>query len=68
MSRVPDGVPAGIFLVDSITKLDARHRDAVVVSGSHGGIYAGYCAAKGRLGIMELWRPQPSSKPEPSAR
>lgn len=49
MSRIPEGVPAGIFLVDSITKLDHQHRDAVVVSGSHGGIYAGYCAAKGHV-------------------
>ena len=49
MSRVPDGVPAGIFLVDSITKLHEQHRNAVVVSGSHGGIYAGYCAAKGHV-------------------
>ena len=25
MSRVPDGVPAGIFLVDTITKLHDQH-------------------------------------------
>jgi hypothetical protein len=49
MSRAPDGVPAGIFLVDTITRLHDQHRDAVVVSGSHGGIYAGYCAAKGHV-------------------
>lgn len=42
-------IPAGILLVDSITKLDVAHRDAVVVSGSHAGIYAGFCAAKGHV-------------------
>lgn len=30
----------------SVTKLDARHRDAVLVAGSHGGVIAGYLAAK----------------------
>jgi hypothetical protein len=35
-----------VYLVDTITKLDEYHRDKVVVTGSHGGIYAGYCAAK----------------------
>lgn len=30
----------------SVTKLDARHRGAVLVAGSHGGVYAGYMAAK----------------------
>lgn len=29
----------------SVTKLDARHRDAVLVAGSHGGVIAGYLAA-----------------------
>ncbi len=31
---------------DTVTKPDGRHRDAVLIGGSHGGIYAGYCAAK----------------------
>lgn len=30
----------------SVTKLDARHRDAVLVAGSHGGVIAGYLAAR----------------------
>ena len=49
MSAVLDTVPSGIFLVDTITKLHERHRGAVVVSGSHGGIYAGYSAARGHV-------------------
>jgi hypothetical protein len=35
-----------VYLIDTITKLQDHHRDKVTVSGSHGGIYAGYCAAK----------------------
>jgi hypothetical protein len=35
-----------VYLVDTITKLHEQHRDKVVVTGSHGGVYAGYCAAK----------------------
>jgi len=35
-----------ILIADSVTKLDHRHRGAVLISGSHGGLYAGYCAAK----------------------
>lgn len=49
MNDAPLNVPEGILLVDTITKLYDEHRDAVVVSGSHGGIYAGYCAAKGHV-------------------
>jgi hypothetical protein len=49
MSAASVEVPEGILLVDTITKLYDKHRDAVVVSGSHGGIYAGYCAAKGHV-------------------
>jgi hypothetical protein len=30
----------------SVTKLDARHRDAVLVAGSHGGVIAGYLAVR----------------------
>ncbi|WP_375460154.1 hypothetical protein [uncultured Enterovirga sp.] len=36
-----------ILTADSITKLGDSHRGHVIVSGSHGGVYAGYCAAKG---------------------
>lgn len=32
---------------DSITKLDASDEGAVVIAASHGGLYCGYCAAKG---------------------
>lgn len=35
-----------ILAVDTATKLDQRHRDAVVVCGSHGGVYPGYLAAR----------------------
>lgn len=37
---------AGILTADTITKLGETHRGQVVVSGSHGGVYAGSCAAK----------------------
>lgn len=36
-----------VALLDSITKLEEEHRGVIVVAGSHGGLYAGYCAAKG---------------------
>ncbi|TDR93423.1 hypothetical protein [Enterovirga rhinocerotis] len=49
MSTAATDVPDGILLVDTITKLYEKHRGAVVVSGSHGAIYAGYCAAKGHV-------------------
>lgn len=35
-----------IVIADSVTKLDERHRDQVLLGGSHGGVYAGYLAAK----------------------
>jgi hypothetical protein len=37
---------AQIIAEPSVTKLDARHRDAVLVAGSHGGVIAGFLAAK----------------------
>ena len=44
---------AGVQVVDTVTKLDERHVGQVVVGASHGGIYAGYCAARGRvLGVI----------------
>lgn len=44
---------AGIQVVDTVTKLDERHVGQVVIGASHGGIYAGYCAARGRvLGVI----------------
>jgi hypothetical protein len=37
------------FALDSITKLSALHEGHVVISGSHGGVYPGYLAARGKL-------------------
>jgi hypothetical protein len=37
---------AQVIAEPSVTKLDARHRGAVLVAGSHGGVIAGYLAAK----------------------
>lgn len=41
--------PAAIVKADSITRVGAEARGAVVVNGSHGGVYAAYLAAK--LGV-----------------
>jgi hypothetical protein len=41
--------PAPIVTADSITRIGAEAQDAVVVNGSHGGLYAAYLAAK--LGV-----------------
>ncbi len=41
-------------LVDTITKLGPQHAGAVVIGGSHGGVYAGYCAAKGGVRAVIL--------------
>ena len=43
-----------ILTVDTATKLDQRHRDAVVVCGSHGGVYPGYLAARAGLRAVLL--------------
>jgi hypothetical protein len=40
---------APILTIDTATKFDARHRNAVVVCGSHGGVYPGYLAAQAGL-------------------
>ena len=37
--------PAPILTADSITRIGAEARGAVVVNGSHGGVYAAYLAA-----------------------
>jgi hypothetical protein len=44
--------PAPIIVADSITRVDAEARGAVVVNGSHGGVYAAYVAAK--LGVAAV--------------
>ncbi len=36
-----------VFTADTITKMLPAHHGQVVVAGSHGGVYAGWCAAKG---------------------
>ena len=38
-----------VLSVDSITRLTDRHVGQVVIAASHGGVYAGYCAARGRV-------------------
>ncbi|MEQ9555309.1 MAG: hypothetical protein RIG67_06035 [Rhodospirillales bacterium] len=43
-----------ILLLPSITDADPRHRGHVVVSGSHGGLYPGYLAAKADLKAIIL--------------
>jgi uncharacterized protein YunC (DUF1805 family) len=45
---------AAFLTVDTATKLDHRHRDAVVVCGSHGGVYPGYLAARAGLRAVLL--------------
>lgn len=37
------------FVLDTLTKLDERHRNRVVIAGSHGGLFCGYLAAQGGL-------------------
>ena len=43
------GDPGAVQVVqaDTVTKLSDAHRGHVVVAGSHGGVYAGWCAAEG---------------------
>src|SRR5215203_2684881 len=48
MPPVKPVVP-GVIAADTITKLPPEAQGAVVVSGSHGGRYPGYLAAKGRV-------------------
>lgn len=39
-------LPPGVTVVSTVTKLDAGHRGTVLIGASHGGVYAGYLAAK----------------------
>ncbi len=41
-----DAPTPAVEIANSVTKLDARHRGCVLIGGSHGGVYAGYMAAK----------------------
>lgn len=45
---------AKILTVDSITKLTAEHVGQVVIAASHGGVYAGHCAAEGKVRAVIL--------------
>jgi len=42
-------IPEGIAVADSVTKLGPEHKDRVLICASHGGVYAGYLAAKARV-------------------
>lgn len=46
--------PYGIVLADTITKLPAEAAEAVVVSGSHGGVYPAACALQARVRAVIL--------------
>lgn len=43
-----------VFSIDTITKLKDEHIGNVVIAGSHGGVYAGHCAAEGRVRAVIL--------------
>jgi len=43
-----------VITANSVTKLETRHRDHVVLGGSHGGVYAGYLAAKAGVRAVVL--------------
>lgn len=38
-----------VFILDSATQFDERHAGQVVITGSHGGVYPGYLAAKAHV-------------------
>ena len=43
-----------VLSIDTITKLKDKHVGQVVIAGSHGGLYAGHCAAEGRVRAVIL--------------
>ena len=45
---------ARVSTLHSITKLTPAHAGQVVIAASHGGVYAGYCAALGRVRAVIL--------------
>lgn len=47
-------LPPGVVTADSVTKPTDAWSGSVLVSGSHGGIYAAYCAAKAGVRAMIL--------------
>ncbi len=54
MATDPSPSAVAIEPIDTVTRLEARHRGAVVVGASHGGVYAGWCAAKGGVRAVIL--------------
>lgn len=52
MEYQPDA--GGARVLDSITKLVPEDAGRVVIAGSHGGSYAAYCAARGRVRAVVL--------------
>ena len=42
-------MPGDLLVLDSVTRMDESYRGKVLVAGSHGGVYAAYLAALGRL-------------------
>lgn len=42
-------LPPGVVAADTITKLPPEAENAVVLSGSHGGVYPGYLAARAKV-------------------
>ena len=53
-AATPPGEPAAVAVLDSVTKLGPQHRGAVVVAGSHGGLYCGWLAAEGGVRAVVL--------------
>lgn len=43
-----------VLTVDTITKLTGEHVAQVVIGASHGGVYAGHCAAEGKVRAVIL--------------
>jgi hypothetical protein len=43
-----------VIVEPSVTKLDARHRNSILIAGSHGGVIAGYLAAKAGIRAVIL--------------
>lgn len=43
-----------VLTIDSITKLTDKHVGHVVIAASHGGVYAGHCAAEGKVRAVIL--------------
>lgn len=44
----------GVVCTDTVTSLNSNHKGKVLIGGSHGGLYAGYLAAKARVRAVIL--------------